>query len=62
MLKTMVSVSEQTHGRAKMLAFEKDTSTAGLICKAVDIEQPFDRLRANGLLNGLTYNKLDGLF
>ena len=45
-----------------MLVFEKDTSTAGLICKAVDIEQPFYRLRVNGLLNGLTYNKLDGLF
>jgi hypothetical protein len=62
MLKTMVSISEETHGRAKMLDFEKDTSTTGLICKAVDIEQPCDRLRANGLLNCLTYNKLDGLF
>ena len=37
MKKTMVYVSEETHKGLKKLAFEKDTSIAELIRRAVDI-------------------------
>ena len=37
MKKTMVYVSEETHKGLKKLAFEMDTSIAGLIRRAVDI-------------------------
>jgi len=37
MKKTMVYVNEETHRGLKKLAFEKDTSIAELIRKAIDI-------------------------
>jgi hypothetical protein len=37
MRKTMVYISEETHGGLKKLAFEKDTSIAELIRRAIDI-------------------------
>jgi len=37
MKKTMVYISEETHRGLKKLAFEKDTSTAELIRRAIDI-------------------------